>query len=101
MSVREAGLIVGQFEFRDDGRKIRVKLESVLSMFADRFEPAEYELLANSPAAQAFVDIERLSNAGLGMRYDPVYDEIVMKKVIKMQARGVAFSRKNLLNIRS
>ena len=86
--VREAGLIVGQFEFCDDGRKIRVKLESVLAVFADRFEPAEYERLANSPAAQDFVDIERLSNAGLGMRYDPVYDEIVMEKVIDAQARG-------------
>ena len=88
LSVREAGLIVGQFEFRDDGRKIRVKLASVLAVFADRFEPAEYERLANSPAAQDFVDIERLSKAGLGMRYDPVYDEIVMKSTTEMQARG-------------
>lgn len=88
LSVREAGLIVGQFEFRDDGQKIRVKLESVLAVFADRFDPAEYERLANSPAAQDFVEIERLSSAGLGMRYDPVYDEIVMENTIDAQARG-------------
>ena len=91
LSVREAGLIVGQFEFRDDGQKVRVKLGSVLAVFADRFEPAQYDRLANSPAAQDFVDIERLSNAGLGMRYDPVYDEIVMETAIETTARDAGY----------
>jgi hypothetical protein len=78
LTARVDGAEAGKVEFSDSGQTISVNLGSVLSILADRFPPEEYARLASSPAAQSFVDIDRLAEAGLGISYDPVYDEIVL-----------------------
>lgn len=69
------GKHAGELEFLDSDRLISVRLGSLLELVSDRFEPAEYQRLAASPAAQEFIPVDDLSAAGLEISYDPVYDE--------------------------
>lgn len=70
------GRSTGEIEFADAGGTVSVRLASLLSLVADRFPSAEYARLAGSPAADSFVAIDQLAEAGIDIRYDPIYDEI-------------------------
>lgn len=78
LTARVDGLVTGQIEFSDANQTVSVNLGSVLAALADRFPTEEYDRLSNSPAAQSFVAIDRLATAGLGISYDPIYDEILI-----------------------
>ena len=78
LSARIDGEIAGQLSFSDSGQTVKLQLGSVLALLADRFSPADYERLANSPAAAEYVAIDTLAAAGLAVSYDPVYDEILL-----------------------
>lgn len=57
---------------------IDVQLSGLLDMMADRFAPEEFARLRGSVAADSYVPLDQLRAAGLGLRYDPVYDELVV-----------------------
>ena len=70
------GKAAGALEFSDANQTIAVRLGSLLDLLKDRFPPDQFESMARSPAADAFVPIERLSDAGIPIAYDAVYDEL-------------------------
>ena len=88
LTARVNGAVAGELEFSDAGQTISVNLGSVLALLADRFPPEEYARLASSPAAGSFVRIDTLAEAGLGISYDPVYDEILLET--SAPAAGIA-----------
>jgi hypothetical protein len=57
---------------------IDVQLSGLLDVMADSFAPEEFTRLRNSAAAGTYVPLDELRAAGLGLRYDPVYDELVV-----------------------
>lgn len=57
---------------------IDVQLSGLLDMMADRFSPEEFTRLRGSVAAGSYVPLDQLRAAGLGLRYDPIYDELVV-----------------------
>lgn len=57
---------------------VDVQLAGLLEMMADRFAPEEFARLRDSAAAGTYVPLDELRAAGLGLRYDPVYDELVV-----------------------
>lgn len=57
---------------------IDVQLAGLLELVADRFEPEEFARLRGSAAADSYVPLDRLRAVGLGVRYDPAYDELVV-----------------------
>lgn len=75
--VRLGEVEVGKVPFRmTDMRIITVQLSGLLDLVEGTMEPADYSRLRNSPAANTFVPIDQLRDAGIGVRYDPVYDEL-------------------------
>lgn len=59
-------------------RSISVHLGQVLDLFENRFEDARFAQLRNATSASKFVDISRIADAGISIRYDAVYDELVI-----------------------
>lgn len=57
---------------------VDVQLAGLLEVMADRFAPEEFARLRDSAAAGTYVPLDELRAAGLGLRYDPVYDELVV-----------------------
>lgn len=57
---------------------VDVQLSGLLEVMADRFAPEEFARLRDSAAADTYVPLDELRAAGLGLRYDPVYDELVV-----------------------
>ncbi|EDL48753.1 hypothetical protein ED21_23521 [Erythrobacter sp. SD-21] len=79
MAVRMDGREVGAVPFQVNGdRTISVHLGQVLDLFEDRFDPTEFAGLRNAKASEEFVTLKQLVSAGIELRYDPVYDEIVV-----------------------
>lgn len=57
---------------------IDVQLSGLLDLVADRFAPEEFARLRGSAAAGSYVPLDQLRAVGLGLRYDPAYDELVV-----------------------
>jgi hypothetical protein len=57
---------------------IDVQLSGLLDVMGDRFPPEEFARLRSSAAADSYVPLDQLRAAGLGLHYDPVYDELVV-----------------------
>lgn len=57
---------------------IDVQLSGLLDLVADRFAPEEFARLRGSAAAESYVPLDQLRAVGLGLRYDPAYDELVV-----------------------
>lgn len=72
------GAPAGNIVFSDENQVVSVQLGSLLSVLESRFDAPEFERLASSPAAGAMVPVEQLAQAGIDIRYDPVYDEFVI-----------------------
>lgn len=79
MAVRMGGEEIGAVRFQvNPNRSISVHLGQVLDLFEDRFDPAKFAELRNAAAGHGFVTLDQLGQAGIAMRYDPVYDEMVI-----------------------
>jgi hypothetical protein len=57
---------------------VDVQLSGLLDLVADRFAPEEFARLRGSAAANGYVSLDQLRAVGLGLRYDPAYDELVV-----------------------
>lgn len=79
MAVRVDGNEMGTVAFQvTPGRSISVHLGQVLDLFENRFEDARFAQLRNASSAEKFVEISRIADAGISIRYDAVYDELVI-----------------------
>lgn len=70
----------GKLEFSDKGQVISIRLGSLLSLVANRFDKSEFERLSQSAAASEFVPMDTLVEMGMPIRYDPVYDEFCLRE---------------------
>lgn len=79
MAVRMDGEQIGavQFQVLKD-RTISVHLGQILDLFESKFEEERFARLRSAPSSQKFVTLERLSDAEIQVRYDAVYDELVI-----------------------
>ena len=78
MAVRQGRDVLGQVEFQVSGSGIGVHIGQVLDLFRDRMDSTQFAALRNSQAAQTFVSLETVRDAGVPLEYDPVYDELVL-----------------------
>lgn len=77
MTVRLGEQAVGQVAFRmSENRTIDVQLSGILDVLSDRFAPEDFARLRGAAAADSYVPLDTLRSVGLGLRYDPVYDEL-------------------------
>jgi len=77
MTVRLGEQAVGQVAFRmSENRTIDVQLSGILDVLSDRFAPEDFARLRGAEAADSYVPLDTLRSVGLGLRYDPVYDEL-------------------------
>lgn len=77
MTVRLGAEAIGQVSFRmSEQHGIDVQLSGLLDLVSSRLAPDEFARLRGSAAADSFVSIDQLRDAGLNLRYDPVYDEL-------------------------
>lgn len=77
LTVRIGREAMGKVAFRmSESRTIDVQLSGLLDVLADRFAPEDYARLRSAAAADSFVPVDNLRSIGLGLRYDPVYDEL-------------------------
>ena len=77
MMLRIDGEAVGEIAIRmDASRSFSVQLAGLLDALGDRFDGAEFERLRNSAAADSWIGVDDLRAMGLGIAYDPVYDEL-------------------------
>lgn len=77
MTVRLGEDAVGQVAFRmSENRTIDVQLSGLLDVLAERFTPEDFARLRSATAADSFVPLDTLRAIGLGLHYDPVYDEL-------------------------
>lgn len=79
LQVIVSGSPAGELEFSDESQILSVRLGSLLNLICERFEPGEFERLSQSSAASEFVAVEILAAMGIPLRYDPVYDELVLE----------------------
>lgn len=77
MTVRLGEQAVGEVAFRmSENRTIDVQLSGILDVLSDRFAPEDFARLRGAAAADSYVPLDTLRSVGLGLRYDPVYDEL-------------------------
>lgn len=77
--VRLADRAIGTVAVRvSEINTIDVQLSGLLDMMADSFAPEDFARLRGSAAADSYVSLDQLRAAGLGLRYDAVYDELVV-----------------------
>ncbi len=77
MTIRLGEEAVGQVAFRmNQNRTIDVQLSGILDVLSDRFGSEDFARLRESAAADSYVPLDTLRSVGLGLRYDPVYDEL-------------------------
>ncbi len=77
MTIRLGEEAVGQVAFRmNQNRTIDVQLSGILDVLSDRFGSEDLARLRESAAADSYVPLDTLRSVGLGLRYDPVYDEL-------------------------
>ena len=78
LAVRIGGELVGEIAFQVSDGTVSVDIGQLLDVFQSRFEPARFAALRGSSAAGQLVSLERVREAGIPLRYDPVYDELVL-----------------------
>ncbi len=79
LTVRIDGVAVGEVAVAiTDTRAMAVQLGDLLDVVATRMAPDQYERLRGSPAIASFVTLDRLREAGIPMRYDAAYDELLL-----------------------
>lgn len=77
--VRVGDSALGSVALRTSGPNgFDVQLSGLLELLADRFDSSEFERLRDSAAADTFVSFAQLRAIGLNLRYDPVYDELLI-----------------------
>jgi len=69
------GRVAGQLEFQQTNKALAVRLGSVVELLKDRYNMSEFERITASSAADVFVTMAQLRDAGIPITYDPVYDE--------------------------
>lgn len=79
MAVRLEGVTIGTVAFQvTPERAISVHLGHVLDLFEDRFDEVRFAQLRGAEEAAAYISLDRFADAGIPVRYDPVYDELVI-----------------------
>lgn len=78
LAVRQGDRVLGEVGFQVSDGRIAVHVGQVLDLFEDRMEDARFAALRGSQAAQQFVALETIRQAGVPLRYDAVYDELVL-----------------------
>lgn len=79
LTVRIDGVAVGKVGVAiTDTRAVAVQLGDLLDIVAARMAPDRYEQLRQSPATASLVTLDRLREAGISMRYDAAYDELLL-----------------------
>lgn len=79
LTVRLDGVAVGKVGVAiTDTRAVAVQLGDLLDIVAERMPPDRYEQLRQSPATAALVTLDRLREAGISLRYDAAYDELLL-----------------------
>lgn len=77
MMLRIGGEAVGEVAIKmDQSRSFSVQLAGLLDVLGERFDAHEFERLRSSAAADAWIGVDELRAMGLGIAYDPVYDEL-------------------------
>ncbi len=59
-------------------RAVAVRLGDLLDLVASELPSDQFTRLSQSAAADAYVPLETLHEAGIALRYDPVYDEFAL-----------------------
>ena len=78
LAIRIDGRVAGQIQFAASQGRIEIHLGQVLDVFKSYIEPAHYNTLRNSKAASEFVSLEKIQGAGINIRYNAAYDELVL-----------------------
>lgn len=81
LAVRQGDRVIGAVGFQVSDGRVAVHIGQVLDLFQDRMEDARFAALRGSEAAQQFVALETIRQAGVPLRYDAVYDELVLGDV--------------------
>lgn len=83
MAVRYDGRAIGLVGFQVDAEsKISVNVGQILDLFKTQFKMVEFARLRNAKASSEFVTLERLVASGIPVVYDPVYDELVVRRAV-------------------
>lgn len=78
LAVRVGDEIIGTVRFQIAEGHVSVHIGQVLDLFEGRMDSARFAALRRSPAAREFVPLETVRGAGIPLRYDPAYDELVL-----------------------
>ena len=79
MAVRLFEKAIGDVAFQvDSAGKIEIRVSQILDLLEDRFDEADFARLRNSDASREFVSLTDLRGNGIPVRYDPVYDELII-----------------------
>ena len=78
LAVRQGGEIIGALQFQVSDGGIAVHIGQVLDLFEARMDTARFAALRGSRAAETFVSLDRLRDAGVPLVYSAAYDELVL-----------------------
>lgn len=77
MAVRIDEEIAGRIQIRsNEGNSFEVRLGDLIDLVSSRIPRHELERFSSSDAADQFVSFDKLRSMGLGLRYNPAYDEL-------------------------
>ena len=75
LTTRVDGKTAGQVDFQQTTTGLSVRLGSIVSVLADRYDPGEIARITGSAASNAYITLAELQAQGIPISYDPVYDE--------------------------
>ncbi len=75
LTTRVDGKAAGQVDFQQTTTGLSVRLGSIVSVLADRYDPGEIARITTSAASNAYIPLAELQAQGIPISYDPVYDE--------------------------
>ncbi len=78
LAVRQSGEVIGALQFQVSDGRIVVNVGQVLDLFEGRMDSDRFASLRGSRAAEQFVSLERLRDAGVPLSYSAAYDELVL-----------------------
>ncbi len=78
LAVRHRDKVLGGIAFQVNDGAIAVHVGQVLDLFRDRMDAAQFAKLRQSGAAETFVSLDTMNAMGVPLKYDAVYDELVL-----------------------
>lgn len=75
LAARVDGKTAGALDFQQSTTGLKVRLGSIVSVLADRYDPAQIARIQASAASNAYLSLSDLQAQGIPISYDPVYDE--------------------------